>query len=156
MAINHTSQHALLYTCIQNFPPSTQGPVTQAWGALLSIPGTIEATTSTGVSILSHDEFNCAINENAWLSNEITLLKQQMAALLKAQQQNTSSNNLQVEPTQNTPQSTMQLQKTIIMPEFITLVAQAMQQMQQMIPSDCKQQAQGITDHQEYKGLMDH
>ena len=66
-----------------NEAPSTQGPVTQAWGALLSIPGTIEATTSTGVSILSHDEFNCVINENAWLSNEITVPKQQMAALLK-------------------------------------------------------------------------
>ena len=65
-----------------NKAPSTPGLVTQAWGAPLSIPSMIEATTSTGVSILSHNEFYHVTNENVQLSNEITALKQQMAALL--------------------------------------------------------------------------
>ena len=125
-------------------------------GAPLSIPGTIEATTSTGVSVLSCNEFNHVTNENAWLSKEITVLKQQMAALLKTQQITSTPGNLHIEPTSYPPQSMTQLQKSIITPEFITLIAQAMQHTQQLTPSDCKQPAQGRTDHQEYEALMDH
>ena len=40
------------------------------------------------------------------------------------------------------------------MPEFITLVTQAMQHTQQINPYDCKWPAQGITDHQEYEPPM--
>ena len=65
--------------------PITPGPATQAQGTLLSIPGTIEATTCTGVSALSCNEFDHVTNENVQLSKEITALKQQMAALLKTQ-----------------------------------------------------------------------
>ena len=107
--------------------PSTPRPATQAWGTPLSIPGTIEATTSAGVSIFSRDEFDHATNENAQLLKEITALKQLMAALLKTQQMNNTSSNIHVEPTLNPPQSTTQFQKSIITPEFIALVAQAMQ-----------------------------
>ena len=67
---------------------------------------------------------------------------------------NTSS-NLHVECTSNPPQSTTQLQISITTPEFIALITQAMQHTQQLTPSDCKWPAQGITDHQEYKALMD-
>ena len=43
--------------------PSIPRPVTLATGAPLSIPGSIEATTSTGVSVFSHDEFNNVTNK---------------------------------------------------------------------------------------------
>ena len=99
--------------------PSTPGPATQAWSALLSIPGTIEATTSTGVSTLSHDEFDHVTNENSWLSKELTALKQQMATLLKTKQMTNTSSNLLDEPTSNPPQSTTQLQKSIITPNLL-------------------------------------
>ena len=59
------------------------GLSTQVLSAPLSIPGTIEATTSTRASTLSRDEFACVTNENARLSKEITELKQQMALLLQ-------------------------------------------------------------------------
>ena len=49
------------------------GPSTQAWSAPLLIPGTIEATTRTGVSTLSRDEFYHVTNKNARLSTEITI-----------------------------------------------------------------------------------
>ena len=49
----------------------------------------------------------------------------------------------------------MQLQKSIISPEFITLVTQAMQHTQQLSPSDHKWPAHGITDHWEYEALID-
>ena len=68
--------------------------------------------------------------KNTWLSKEITALKQQMAALLKTQQTTNTSSNLHVEPASNPSQSTMQLQKSIITPEFITLITQAMQHTQ--------------------------
>ena len=62
------------------------GPSTQAWSAPLLIPGTTEATTTTGVSTLSRDEFDRMTNMNARLSKEITELKQQMPLLLQNQQ----------------------------------------------------------------------
>ena len=78
-----------------------------------------------------------------------------MAALLKTQQLTyttcTPSQEHHVDPAQNTTQ----LQQALIAPEFITLVAQAMQHMKQLTRSDCKQSAQGITDHPEYKVPMD-
>ena len=66
-----------------NEVPPNNGLSTQVWSAPLSIPGTIEAATSTGVSPLSRDEFGHLTNENARLSKEITELKQQMALPLK-------------------------------------------------------------------------
>ena len=105
---------------------------------------------------MSCDEFDNVTNENAHLSTEMTALKQQIAALFKTQQPNTASSNLHIEPAPNPPQSATQLQKSIITPEYITLVTQAMQHTQHLTPSDCKWPAQGITDHQEYEALMDH
>ena len=45
--------------------PTINEPSTQAWPAPLSLPGTIEATTSTGVSALSRDKFDLVTNDNA-------------------------------------------------------------------------------------------
>ena len=56
---------------------------TRAWSAPLSIPVTIESTTSTRVSTQSRDEFDCETNYNARLSKEITKLKQQKDLLLQ-------------------------------------------------------------------------
>ena len=70
------------------------GPSTQLWSAPLLIPGTIEATTSTGVSALSRDEFDCVTNKNTRLSKEITKLKQQMALLLQNHKNNLPNNKM--------------------------------------------------------------
>ena len=58
-------------------------PSTQVWSAPLLIPGTIEATTTTGVTTLSRDEFDCVTDKNTRLSKVITELKQQMTLLLQ-------------------------------------------------------------------------
>ena len=70
------------------------GPSTQAWPAPLSIPGTLEATTSTGVSALSREKFDHVTNENTILSKEITELKQQMALVLQNQQKQPQQQNV--------------------------------------------------------------
>ena len=63
------------YSCADisiNKAPMNNGPTTQAWTALLSIPGMIEAITSLGISALSHDEYDRVTNNNARLLKEIT------------------------------------------------------------------------------------
>ena len=133
------------------------GPSTEAWSAPLLIPGTIEATTSTGISTMPRDAFDQVTNENAQLSKEITELKQQMALLL--QNQGKQPLQQQQEPklqhTTPTTQSTLTSNTSIITPKFITLVAQAVQNIQLSNISEHKCSAPSNTEHPKYGGQME-